>query len=61
MFAPGIVGLVMGVVILLAVRDSPEAVGFPPVEVVKAAPAAPSEPATPKESRVDRLVNDVLM
>ena len=35
MFAPGIVGLVMGAFILLGVRDTPEAAGFPPVEPIK--------------------------
>lgn len=35
MWAPGAVGLVLGVLLLLTVRDSPEAVGYLPVEAVK--------------------------
>jgi sugar phosphate permease len=62
MFAPGCVGLVMGLFILLGVRDSPESAGFLPVEKVKeTAPkvGADGKPAK-KESLVDLLVNDVL-
>ena len=35
MWAPGIVGLVVGVLLLFGVRDSPEACGYPPIEEVK--------------------------
>lgn len=35
MWAPGIVGLVIGVLLLFFVSDSPEKNGYPPVEVVK--------------------------
>lgn len=50
MWAPGIVGLVMGVLILFAVRDSPESLGFPPVEdPKKATPKEKQEPAPGKE------------
>ena len=35
MWAPGLVGLVLGVTLLLTVRDSPEAIGYPPVETVE--------------------------
>lgn len=60
MFAPGIVGVVMGLLILAGVRDSPESAGFLPVEVVK--PKEPEADGTPakKESLVDLLVNDCL-
>ncbi len=34
MFAPGIVGVTVGLLILLTVRDSPEKIGYPPIEVV---------------------------
>ena len=34
MFAPGIVGVTVGLLILLTVRDSPEKIGYPPVEIV---------------------------
>ncbi|KAL3139964.1 hypothetical protein ABBQ38_004251 [Trebouxia sp. C0009 RCD-2024] len=35
MWAPGIVGLVVGLGLLFAVKDSPEKIGYPPVEIVK--------------------------
>ena len=35
MWAPGIVGLTIGVLLLFFVSDSPEKNGYPPVEVVK--------------------------
>ncbi|KAL4438466.1 hypothetical protein ABPG77_000114 [Micractinium sp. CCAP 211/92] len=60
MFAPGLVGTVMGLLILAFVRDSPEAVGFPPVEARKEAATSAGEPAKPKESLVSLLVNDCL-
>ena len=43
MWAPGCVGLVVGFMLLFAVKDSPQKAGFPPVEIVdkKVAPAAP--------------------
>ena len=59
MWAPGLTGLVVGVVLLLVVRDSPEAVGFPPVEVVEVAKQDDGQDA-PKESLLSMLVNNVL-
>ena len=59
MWAPGLTGLVVGVLLLLAVRDSPESVGFPPVEVVEAAKQDDGKDA-PKESLLTMLVNNVL-
>ena len=38
MWVPGIIGVVLGVVILLGLKESPEAAGFPPVEEASAAP-----------------------
>lgn len=35
MWAPGAVGLVVGLGLLFAVKDSPEKIGYPPVEIVK--------------------------
>ncbi len=35
MWAPGIVGVVVGLLLLVAVKDSPEKIGYPPVEIVK--------------------------
>lgn len=63
LFAPGIVGLVMGFIILAGVRDSPEAIGYPPVEIVakkESKPTADGEAPEKKESLVDLLVNDCL-
>uniref|UniRef100_A0A1D2ACF3 Major facilitator superfamily (MFS) profile domain-containing protein n=1 Tax=Auxenochlorella protothecoides TaxID=3075 RepID=A0A1D2ACF3_AUXPR len=60
MFAPGIVGLAMSVLILAGVRDSPEDAGFPPVELKKAAPVAAGATPKPKESLIALLVNDCL-
>jgi sugar phosphate permease len=74
MFAPGAVGLAMALFVAFAVRDSPEAAGFPPVEApaaVEAANAASAVSGTSaaaeplavekkEESLVDLLVNDVL-
>lgn len=34
MWAPGCVGLVVGFMLLFAVKDSPQKAGFPPVEIV---------------------------
>ena len=59
MWAPGLVGLAVGVMLLLAVRDTPESVGFLPVEVVEAAKADDGQEA-PKESLLSMLVNNVL-
>ncbi|CAK0755091.1 hypothetical protein CVIRNUC_002347 [Coccomyxa viridis] len=59
MWAPGLTGLVVGVVLLLVVRDSPEAVGFPPVELVESAKQDDGQDA-PKESLLSMLVNNVL-
>ena len=69
LWAPGTIGLIMGMVILLGVKDSPESVGFDPVETndmkeaavdddndTSAAASAPEK----KESLVDLLVNDCL-
>ena len=59
MWAPGLTGLVVGVLLMLAVRDSPESVGFPPVELVEAAKQDDGQDA-PKESLLSMLVNNVL-
>ncbi|KAI7837430.1 hypothetical protein COHA_008742 [Chlorella ohadii] len=59
MFAPGIVGTVMGLLILLGVRDSPEAVGYPPVEAREEKKSRDGKPAA-QESLISLLVNDCL-
>eukprot|EP00195_Chlamydomonas_chlamydogama_P013869 CAMPEP_0202900640 /NCGR_PEP_ID=MMETSP1392-20130828/11956_1 /ASSEMBLY_ACC=CAM_ASM_000868 /TAXON_ID=225041 /ORGANISM="Chlamydomonas chlamydogama, Strain SAG 11-48b" /LENGTH=469 /DNA_ID=CAMNT_0049587075 /DNA_START=389 /DNA_END=1797 /DNA_ORIENTATION=- len=59
MFAPGIIGLVVGVIVLLACRDKPEDIGFPPVEPVSSKPKGEEK----KKDDVDiwsALVNNVL-
>ena len=71
MFAPGAVGLIMGILILLGVKDSPRAAGFPPVEDLNQSSSSSSaahDKTTSKEqnsdkkseSLVDLLVTDVL-
>lgn len=35
MYAPGIVGIAVGLLILLIMKDSPESVGYPPIEPKK--------------------------
>lgn len=68
MFAPGIVGLAMGLLIIAGVKDSPESVGYPPVETASvgaaakaaAVAAANAKNAEPKPSLISLLVNDCL-
>ena len=57
---PGATGLVVGALLLLLVRDSPEAVGFPPVETVQAKPKGADGSDAPKESLMSLLLNNVL-
>lgn len=46
MYAPGIVGIAVGLLILLIMKDSPESVGYPPIEPKKShARESPSAPA----------------
>ena len=61
MFAPGIVGLGMALLILLGVRDSPEQAGFPPVELKKQDEAAKAgaKPAS-EDGLIALLVKDCL-
>lgn len=60
MWAPGLTGLAVGLILLFVVRDSPEQVGFPPVEVVEKAKPKEDGSAAPKESLLTLLVNNVL-
>ncbi|GBF97373.1 hypothetical protein Rsub_11020 [Raphidocelis subcapitata] len=55
MWAPGIIGLVVGTFVLFTCRDKPEDVGFPPVEPVAAKKADAKKPDVLKQ-----LVNTVL-
>jgi sugar phosphate permease len=59
MWAPGLVGLTVGVLLLFGVRDSPESCGFPPVEVVAVKKKADGSEA-PKEGLLSMLLNNVL-
>ena len=36
MYAPGVVGIAVGFLILLIMKDSPESIGYPPIEPKKA-------------------------
>lgn len=38
MYAPGVVGIAVGLLILLIMRDSPESIGYPPIEPKKPSP-----------------------
>lgn len=59
MWAPGIIGIVMGVLVLLLCRDKPEDLGFPPVEPVsEAKPKAKDD--KPKADLWNSLLNNVL-
>ena len=67
MWAPGIVGLVVGFLLLLGVRDSPEACGYPPIEEVKPAKKKVEEEkavsggaAAEKPSLLELLLTNVL-
>ncbi len=40
MWAPGAIGLVVGIAVLFLCRDSPESVGYPPIESVEKAKKA---------------------
>lgn len=63
LFAPGIVGVAMGCLILLGVKDSPESAGFPPVEGDITKPEKTDKQSgavEKKETLLDLLVNDVL-
>ena len=71
LWAPGTIGLVMGLLILLGVKDSPESVGFAPVDGGSKAEDKPDDAVQEtsskddqmdqkKESLVDLLVNDCL-
>ncbi|KAG2488806.1 hypothetical protein HYH03_012606 [Edaphochlamys debaryana] len=60
MWAPGIIGLVVGVFVLLACKDKPEDVGFPPVEPVDAAKSKDAKADKPKPDIWRSLVDTVL-
>eukprot|EP01026_Neomeris_dumetosa_P058917 TRINITY_DN5499_c0_g1_i5.p1 TRINITY_DN5499_c0_g1~~TRINITY_DN5499_c0_g1_i5.p1 ORF type:complete len:538 (+),score=63.90 TRINITY_DN5499_c0_g1_i5:62-1675(+) len=59
MYAPGIIGLVMGSIILLSIRDSPAAVGYKPVEAPKAKKSKETQKAG-GPSIMDILKNEVI-
>lgn len=56
MYAPGVVGIAVGLLILLIMRDSPESIGYPPIEPKKpTASGAKNQP-----SIMDSLKNECL-
>ena len=66
LWAPGLIGCVVGVLILLTLKDSPEAAGFPPVEdpkkvaEAKQAKQAAVDDGEPKLSLLENLQRNVL-
>jgi hypothetical protein len=65
MWAPGIIGVVVGMLVLAFVRDSPEAIGYPPIEEIevaktKNADGSDSEADEEKKSLMTLLVENVL-
>ena len=65
LFAPGLVGIAMGFLILVGVKDSPESAGFPSVEGASSKAQSTkdeesSKSGSQKESLLDLLVNDCL-
>lgn len=61
MWAPALAGLVMGAVILFTVRDSPESVGYPPVERAQEAASKASDATHEvKPSLIKLLIDNVL-
>lgn len=65
MWAPGIIGVVVGMLVLAFVRDSPEAIGYPPIEEIEVAKAknadgSDSEADEEKKSLMTLLVENVL-
>lgn len=65
MWAPGIIGVVVGILVLFFVRDSPEAVGYPPIEAIevaktKNADGSDSEVDAESKSLMTLLVENVL-
>uniref|UniRef100_A0A6U9RBK6 Major facilitator superfamily (MFS) profile domain-containing protein n=1 Tax=Picocystis salinarum TaxID=88271 RepID=A0A6U9RBK6_9CHLO len=60
MWAPGIIGAVIAVFLLFAVKDSPESAGFPPVEVTKDSEPVETEESAEEISLWDNLVQNVL-
>lgn len=60
MYAPGIVGIVLGLILLGVTKDSPESAGFPPVEEAGAAKKEPSGKKKEGPSMMESLTNECL-
>ncbi|KAK9824039.1 hypothetical protein WJX72_007208 [[Myrmecia] bisecta] len=60
MFAPGLVGIAVGLVLLLLLKDSPESAGYPPVEVVKPKKSSATASDEKKPTMMESLVNECL-
>eukprot|EP00192_Tetraselmis_astigmatica_P003662 CAMPEP_0117659088 /NCGR_PEP_ID=MMETSP0804-20121206/6239_1 /TAXON_ID=1074897 /ORGANISM="Tetraselmis astigmatica, Strain CCMP880" /LENGTH=549 /DNA_ID=CAMNT_0005465709 /DNA_START=69 /DNA_END=1718 /DNA_ORIENTATION=- len=57
LWVPGAAGIAMGLMLLLAVKDSPEAVGYPPVEAPKKPAKDPSKKDAPPEKEMSMMEN----
>ncbi|KAI8100349.1 hypothetical protein M9435_006833 [Picochlorum sp. BPE23] len=62
LFAPGVIGITMGILVLLGVKDSPESAGFSPVERSdsNSNTSSTTKNEGKKDSLLDLLVNDCL-
>jgi len=61
MWAPGIIGIIVGIFVLVTVKDKPEDIGFPPVEAVVVVEVVKGEKIeVPKPSIWESLLNNVL-
>jgi len=60
MWAPGIIGLLVGVIVLFAAKDKPEDCGYPPVEGPDPKKVAAKADSKPKPDIWSALVNNVL-
>jgi sugar phosphate permease len=60
MFAPGIVGLVVGLLLLVTIKDSPQAAGFPPVETIAEKPKKGGETKKDERGLIQILTQECL-
>ena len=58
MWAPGAIGLVMGVLVLFLCKDSPESMGYPPIESIeKAKQVRSADVASAKAAALPSVTN----
>uniref|UniRef100_A0A7R9V7P4 Major facilitator superfamily (MFS) profile domain-containing protein n=1 Tax=Chlamydomonas euryale TaxID=1486919 RepID=A0A7R9V7P4_9CHLO len=60
MWAPGCIGLAVGIFVLLACKDKPEDIGYPPVEPVQDKPKKQDDKKADSPGIWDSLLNNVL-